>query len=252
MHNHFGKNEVLKGVNLDIGRGEALALVGESGSGKSVTAQAIMGLLGPAALITDGHICFDNKTLNLADENLMRSIRGKRIGMIFQDPMNSLNPTMTVGRQIAEILKTHHRMSATAACEKAIQLIHAVGIRDAAIRCDAYPFELSGGMRQRIMIAMAIACKPDLLIADEPTTALDVTVQAQILALLRGLISEYQMSLLFITHDLRVAASLCSRVVVMFQGAIVETGLTSSTFTDPQHEYTRGLLNACQLEFSHV
>lgn len=244
--------EILHGVNLQLFPGEALALVGESGSGKSVTAQAILRLLGPAATITRGEIMFDGIPLHKASEKQMQSIRGCRIGMIFQDPMTSLNPTMTVGRQISEVLKLHEGLSTQEAQEVSIELLHSVGIRDPRERYKSYPFQLSGGMRQRVLIAMAVACRPDLLIADEPTTALDVTIQVQILDLLRTLLAERSMSLLFITHDLSLVSRLCQRVAVMHEGRVVETADADALFANPQNDYTRSLLQACRREFSHA
>jgi oligopeptide transport system ATP-binding protein len=239
-----GLQPVLCGVNLTINHGEALALVGESGSGKSVTAQAILQLLGHAGVITKGKIFFDHEPLHTKTVKEMQKIRGKKIGMVFQDPMTSLNPTLSVGWQIAEMLVVHEQLSKRAARLGAIELMQRVGIGDAAQRYGSYPFQLSGGMRQRILIAIALACRPTLLIADEPTTALDVTIQAQILELLRGIQQETGMSLLLITHDLGIVASVCDRAAVMNGGKIVETQTVDNLFQSPQHPYTLALLEA--------
>ena len=240
----YGQREILHGINLDVQPGEALALVGESGSGKSVTALAIMQLLGDAGAITSGEIIFNGEAIHTFTAREMSRLRGSKMGMVFQDPMTSLNPTMTIGRQIAEVLTTHENMSQDSAKKHAIDLLKRVGISDAAERYAYYPFQLSGGMRQRVLIAMAIACKPALLIADEPTTALDVTIQAQILDLLRQLRQETGTALLFITHDLGIVASLCDRAAVMQQGKIVETASVDVLFSRPEHPYTRTLLQA--------
>lgn len=241
-----GTLPVLHGISLEIAPGEAFALIGESGSGKSVTAQAVMQLLGTGGRITSGEILFHNESLHNKTSRQMQGVRGKKIGMVFQDPMTSLNPTLLVGRQITESLMYHDGLSAAAARKQAIELLAHVGIADPAARFNDYPFQLSGGMRQRVMIAMAIACKPLLLIADEPTTALDVTVQAQILELLSKTKREIGMSVLLITHDLGVVASICDRAAVMRRGAIVETGDVASLLLKPNHPYTRSLLAARQ------
>lgn len=241
---HSYLQPVLCGVNLEIYAGEALALVGESGSGKSVTAQAILNLLGPNGVIIQGQVFFEGTALHIKSSKEMEAIRGKRIGMIFQDPMTSLNPTLSIGKQIAEMLIVHEQLPKAAARHRAIELLKRVGIADAAHRYDAYPFQLSGGMRQRVLIAMALSCQPALLIADEPTTALDVTIQAQILELLRQIQQETGMSLLLITHDLAIVASLCDRAAVMNGGKIVETNTVEKLFSAPVHPYTCALLEA--------
>lgn len=237
-----GMKEVLHGVDLQLSSGEALALVGASGSGKSVTAQAVMRLLGAGGSITKGNIFLEGTAIHTATEKEMNQIRGKKVGMIFQDPMTSLNPTMTVGKQIAEVLRLHEKLSSKQAKEKTIGLIDKVGIAHPKMRFDSYPFELSGGMRQRIVIAMAIAVKPNLLIADEPTTALDVTIESQIMDLLEDLLTEHRAGLLFITHDLNLARKLCSRVATMHRGFVVETGPIDSVFSSPKHLSTRHLI----------
>jgi oligopeptide transport system ATP-binding protein len=234
---------ILCGVDLTINRGESLALVGESGSGKSVTAQAILQLLGHAGKITQGEIIFDNIPLHTKSQREMQQIRGKKIGMIFQDPMTSLNPTLPIGWQIAEMLVVHDGVSKRLAQAGAIELLTRVGISDAAHRYHSYPFHLSGGMRQRALIAMALSCRPELLIADEPTTALDVTVQAQILDLLKTVQQEMGMSLLLITHDLAIVASICDRAAVMNGGRILETNSVDQLFYSPQHAYTCALID---------
>lgn len=240
----YGISRVLCGVDLSIAPGETLALVGESGSGKSMTAQAILQLFGPSASITEGTIHFKEKPLHNKTAKEMRAIRGKEIGMIFQDPLHALNPTLTVGTQISETLRLHKQLSRQEARRETISLLQQVGIADAVQRYDAYPFQLSGGMRQRVCIAMAIACRPALLIADEPTTALDATIQSQILQLLKQVQKESGMSLLLITHDLGVVASLCDRAAVMNRGKIVEVGSVDEIFYAPKHPYTQTLIKS--------
>ena len=237
--------EVVSGIDFRVERGRTLCLVGESGCGKSVTSMAVLGLLpGRTSRIPSGEILFDGTDLLRLPERAMAAMRGRRIGMVFQEPMTSLNPTMKVGEQIAEVLRLHLGMSARAAWREAIELLDRVRIPHAARRADDYPFALSGGMRQRVMIALALACAPTLLIADEPTTALDVTVQAEILDLLRELQAESGMSLLLITHDLGVVAETADDVAVMYAGRIVEQAPVASLFAQPQHPYTIGLLGA--------
>ncbi len=242
-----GDNETLAvdRVSFDIANGETVALVGESGSGKSVTALSVLKLLQyPAASHPSGEIMFEGNDLLSAGEKRLRQVRGNQIGMIFQEPMTSLNPLHTVEKQIGEVLKLHQGMSEKAANARTLELLEQVGIRDAAQRLASYPHQLSGGQRQRVMIAMALANRPKLLIADEPTTALDVTVQAQILALLDDLKQEYGMSMLFITHDLGIVRKISDRVCVMTGGHIVETGATEQVFSAPSHDYTKHLLAA--------
>ncbi|MFC4172559.1 ABC transporter ATP-binding protein [Microvirga sp. GCM10011540] len=237
--------EAVKGISFDIKRGEAVGFVGESGCGKSVTARAIM-RLAPEGMRVDlgGSVHFDGRDLVTISETEMRDIRGRRIAMVFQDPMTSLNPVITVGAQIEDMLRRHTGLSGHAARERAIELLDQVGIPFPIRRVDDYPHHFSGGMRQRVLIAIAISCDPDLLIADEPTTALDVTVQAQILRLLLRLREERSMSLMLITHDFGVVAGMVERVNVMYGGRIVETAGVDKIFRAPVHEYTRALLDS--------
>jgi len=232
----------VNGVDLHLKEGETVALVGESGCGKSVTAASILRLVPPPGEIAAGAITFEGNDLLAADDEGMRQIRGNRIGMIFQEPMTSLNPVFRIGDQIGEGLILHRKLSHTAARDEAMRLLAEVGIPAPAERCRDYPHQLSGGMRQRVMIAMALACKPRLLIADEPTTALDVTIQAQILELIDRLKDENRMALLLITHDLGVVAERAARTMVMYAGRIVEEGPTRELFDNPLHPYTAGLL----------
>ncbi len=233
----------VKGVSFDVKRGETVALVGESGSGKSVTALSSVALLGDNATIA-GSITYDGQEMVGADETRLRKVRGNDISFIFQEPMTSLNPLHTLEKQLRESIELHQGLRGDAVCARIIELLEKVGIRDAESRLNAYPHQLSGGQRQRVMIAMALANGPDLLIADEPTTALDVTIQAQILELLAELKQTEDMSLLFITHDLGVVRRIADRVVVMKDGEIVETGETAEIFANPRHPYTQMLLNA--------
>jgi microcin C transport system ATP-binding protein len=233
-----------KGVTFDIAKGETLALVGESGSGKSVTALSVMKLLPQSAFHPTGEVIFKGKDLLKVSERELRAVRGNEISMVFQEPMSSLNPLHTIERQVAEVLKLHRGLGDRAARKRVLELFNEVGIRDAENRLGAYPHQLSGGQRQRVMIAMALANEPDLFIADEPTTALDVTVQAQILKLLADLQKRTGMALLFITHDLGIVRKFAQRVAVMTNGEIVEQGATERIFATPQHPYTRHLLAA--------
>jgi oligopeptide transport system ATP-binding protein len=244
---HQGEIQPISGMNLKIGRGETVALVGESGSGKSITSLAVMRLLPPQARIRGEILWHDNGVVtDIAGlpARAMRGIRGNDIAMIFQEPMTSLNPLQTAGRQIVEAIRLHHRMPRAQALAKAVSLLELVGVPEPGKRLSNLPHELSGGMRQRVMIAMALACQPSLLIADEPTTALDVTVQAQILDLIRRFQRDLGMSVLFITHDLGVVAEIAERMVVLYAGRIVETGLVRQVLSAPLHPYTRGLLNS--------
>jgi peptide/nickel transport system ATP-binding protein len=237
------KVRAVDGVSLRIDKGAAVAVVGESGSGKSVTSLSILRLLpSPPGRIERGQVLFQGRDLVQAPERELRALRGKRIAMIFQEPMTSLNPVYTVGQQIGEVLQLHEGMERAAARARAVELLKLVGIPAPESRVDAYPHELSGGMRQRVMIAMAIACRPELLIADEPTTALDVTIQAQILDLLARLRRELGMSILLITHDLGVVAEFVDEVFVMYAGRVVEHARTQQLFEAPLHPYTKGLL----------
>jgi oligopeptide transport system ATP-binding protein len=240
-----GEVQAVRGVNFTVGEGEAVAIVGESGCGKSVTAQTIMRLIpSPPGLIKGGSIRFKDQDLLKLSEKQMENIRGRDIGMIFQDPMTSLNPTLTVGRQITEGLIKHQRLSGEQAKQRAIEMLGLVGIPNPEARFKQYPHEFSGGMRQRAMIAIALACNPALLIADEPTTALDVTIQAQILEVMKDLQRNLGTSIILITHDLGVVADMCDRVIVMYAGKVVETGTKWEIFKNPQHPYTKGLLRS--------
>jgi oligopeptide transport system ATP-binding protein len=241
---HFGEVQAVRGVDIDIRRGEALGIVGESGCGKSVMSMSIMGLVAPPGRITAGEILFKGRDLTQLSDRDMRKIRGNQISMIFQDPMTSLNPVLRIGNQIIEALKLHESMSTEQARLRSIELLNLVGIPDPESRLKQYPFEFSGGMRQRVMIAMSLACNPDLLIADEPTTALDVTIQAQILELMKDLRSKINSSIILITHDLGVVANLCDNIKVMYAGVIVEEGTVRDLFYQPRHPYTWGLLKS--------
>ncbi|MBA3723134.1 MAG: ABC transporter ATP-binding protein [Parachlamydiaceae bacterium] len=243
-----GPVKAVTAIDFHINSGEILGIVGESGSGKSVTAQSILKLLPKNGHIISGDITFDNQQILTKTEREMENIRGKQIGMIFQDPMTALNPTLRIGYQIAEGLIKHEKFNKKKAKEKVLELLEQVGITDPQLRIGQYPHELSGGMRQRIMIAIALACKPRLLIADEPTTALDVTIQAQILELLKQIQCERQFSILLITHDLGVVANICDRVLVMYKGKIVEDAPVDQLFCNPQHPYTKTLLTAKSLK----
>jgi ABC-type dipeptide/oligopeptide/nickel transport system ATPase component len=240
----FGDRTVVDRVSLRIAPGETLGVVGESGSGKSVTAFSILRLLQPPGRITGGQMLFEGRDLLRLSESEMRAVRGARISLIFQEPMTALNPVMRIGDHIAEALTVHGMASRADARVRAIELLDAVRIPDAARRVRDYPHQLSGGMRQRVMIAIALACRPPLVIADEPTTALDVTIQAQVLELLRDLRSQFNLSLLLITHDFGVIAEMADRVVVMFKGRVVEEGAVRQILRTPQHDYTRALLSA--------
>ncbi len=237
-----GDVHAVRGVSFQVQPGEFVGIVGESGCGKSVTCKSIIQLLGSNGRIAGGSVRFRNDDLAQKSPKQMRAIRGNEIAMIFQDPMTALNPVLTIGRQMSEILVRNKGLSKRAAKAAAIAMLDRVGIADAARRYDQYPHEFSGGMRQRVMIAIALSCDPKLLIADEPTTALDVTIQAQILRLLKSLQQQTQTAILLITHDLGVVAQVCSRVVVMYGGLVMEEGRVEDIFYRPAHPYTRGLL----------
>lgn len=239
-----GEVQAIRGVNLKLQKGETLALVGESGSGKSVTAKSVMKLLSNNAIVKEGTITFKGENILEKSEHDMQSIRGKEIAMIFQDPMTSLDPTMKIGKQITEVIIKHEKASKEEANKRAEELLELVGIPNAKERMKQYPHQFSGGQRQRIVIAIALACNPDVLIADEPTTALDVTIQAQILELLKELQQQFQMAIIFITHDLGVVANVADRVAVMYAGKVVEVGTADEVFYNPQHPYTWGLLRS--------
>jgi peptide/nickel transport system ATP-binding protein len=237
-----GTLRAVQGVSFHVDRGETLCIVGESGCGKSLTALAIMGLLPARAERTAAHLDLEGENLTDLPERAMSDIRGNRMAMIFQEPMTSLNPAYSIGDQLVEALRRHRRVSNRDARARAIELLERVGITAAASRLKQYPHQLSGGLRQRVMIAMALMCQPALILADEPTTALDVTIQAQILHLLARLQREFAMGLVLITHDLGIVARIAARVVVMYAGEVVEQGSASAVFSAPRHPYTRGLL----------
>jgi oligopeptide/dipeptide ABC transporter ATP-binding protein len=234
----------VNGVSFDIAPGETLGIVGESGCGKSVTSLALLGILPRAGRVTAGSARFDGAELTGMSDSELRRVRGRQIAMIFQDPMTSLNPVLTIGRQLREPLETHLGLGKNEALDRAAELLDQVGIPSPKARLKDYPHQFSGGMRQRAMIAMALACEPKLLIADEPTTALDVTIQAQILDLLRELVAERDTALIMITHDLGVVAGICERVEVMYAGTFVESGSAEQIFEQPRHPYTLGLLES--------
>lgn len=239
-----GEVKALNGVSFSMNEGEVLGIVGESGSGKSVTAYSIMGLTAYPGKLVGGSIWFNGHQIDKMTEKEMRKIRGNEVSIIFQDPMTSLNPVYTIGNQIIEVIRLHTGKSKKEAYERARELIELVGITEPEKRLKQYPHELSGGMRQRVMIAIALACEPKLLIADEPTTALDVTIQAQILELMQELRQKLGMSIIMITHDLGVVASMCEKIAVMYAGHIVEYGTADEIFYNPSHEYTKGLIRS--------
>lgn len=239
-----GEVKALNGVSFSMNEGEVLGIVGESGSGKSVTAYSIMGLTAYPGKLIGGTIYFNGHQIEKMSEKEMRKIRGNEVSIIFQDPMTSLNPVYTIGNQITEAIRLHTGKSKKEAYDRAKELLELVGINEPTKRLKQYPHELSGGMRQRVMIAIALACEPKLLIADEPTTALDVTIQAQILELMQELRQKLGMSIIMITHDLGVVASMCERIAVMYAGHIVEYGTADEIFYEPKHEYTKGLINS--------
>jgi peptide/nickel transport system ATP-binding protein len=244
FHTRHGVVHAVTGLDFHVDRGEILGLVGESGCGKSVTSMSLLRLVSSPGIIDAGEVVFDGEDLLTLDDAAIRKVRGDRIAMIFQQPQSSLNPVMDVGNQIGEVLELHRGMKNKAARERALELMRMVGIPDPARRLKNYPHEMSGGMAQRVMIAMALACEPELLIADEPTTALDVTIQAQILDLMRNLQRETGTAIILITHDLGVVAEMCDRVAVMYAGEIVEQTDVRSLFASPRHPYTQGLIGA--------
>lgn len=239
-----GENQALRGVSFNIYAGETIGIVGESGSGKSVTAKAILSLIAPPGRIWNGSIRFRGKSLTGISPKQWRKIRGKQIAMIFQDPMTSLNPIKRIGDQMIEIIRRHRGMNKEDARQEAIKQLQQVGIAQASTRLHQYPHQFSGGMRQRVMIAIALSCQPELIIADEPTTALDVTIQSQILYLLKQLKENSDTTIALITHDLGIVAQICSRVIVMYGGMIMEEGLVEDIFYRPHHPYTQGLLRS--------
>ena len=239
-----GEVKAVDGVSFNLERGKVLGIVGESGSGKSVTAYSIMQILAPTGKIVGGSIKFNGQELVGAPESVIRKVRGNRISIIFQDPMTSLNPTYTIGHQLMEAILLHTKRTRKQARARALEMLQLVNVNEPEKRLKQYPYELSGGMRQRVMIAMALACEPDILIADEPTTALDVTIQAQILDLMHELQEKLGMSIIMITHDLGVVAQMCDEVIVMYAGGICEQGTADEIFYNPKHEYTKGLMRS--------
>lgn len=239
-----GEVKALNDVSLHVENGEVLGIVGESGSGKSVTAYSLMGLTAHPGRLIGGNLNFNDHQIESMSEREMRKIRGNEISIIFQDPMTSLNPVYTIGNQIREVILLHTKKTKKEAQERAVELLQLVGINEPEKRLKQYPHELSGGMRQRVMIAIALACEPKLLIADEPTTALDVTIQAQILELMIELKQKLGMAIIMITHDLGVVANMCDRIAVMYAGKVIECGQTDEIFYHPGHEYTKGLLRS--------
>ena len=239
-----GEVKAVDGVSFNLDHGKVLGIVGESGSGKSVTAYSIMQILAPTGRIVGGSVKLEGQELVGADESTLRHMRGNKISIIFQDPMTSLNPTYTVGHQLMEAIMLHTKRNRRQARERALEMLRLVNVNDPEKRMKQYPYEHSGGMRQRIMIAMALACEPDILIADEPTTALDVTIQAQILELMQDLQKKLGMAIIMITHDLGVVAQMCDEIIVMYAGGICERGTADEIFYNPCHEYTKGLMRS--------
>ena len=248
LHTSFftpaGEVKAVNGISFNLDHGKVLGIVGESGSGKSVTAYSIMQILEKTGKIVDGSIKLDGVELVNAGEKVMKGVRGNRISIIFQDPMTSLNPTYTIGHQLMEAIMLHTDRNKKQAQERAVEMLRLVNVNEPEKRMKQYPYEFSGGMRQRVMIAMALACEPDILIADEPTTALDVTIQAQILELMKQLQEELGMAIIMITHDLGVVAQMCDEVIVMYAGSICEQGTADEIFYNPKHEYTKGLMRS--------
>ena len=248
LHTSFftdnGEVQAVNGVSFNLDAGKVLGIVGESGSGKSVTAYSIMQILADTGKIKSGHILYKGEDLTTWSEHQMSGFRGKCCSIIFQDPMTSLNPVFTIGNQIMEAIRLHTHGDKAEAKAKALEMLRLVGINEPEKRLKQYPFELSGGMRQRVMIAMALACEPDILIADEPTTALDVTIQAQILELMQELQKKLGMAIIMVTHDLGVIAEMCDEIVVLYGGRICERGTADEIFYNPRHEYTKGLLRS--------
>ena len=248
LHTSFftdaGEVRAVNGVSFNLDHGKVLGIVGESGSGKSVTAYSIMQILASTGRIVSGSIKFDGQELVGAGEKVMKDIRGNRISIIFQDPMTSLNPTYTIGRQLMEAILLHTGRNKSEAYDRAVEMLKLVNVNEPEKRMKQYPYEFSGGMRQRVMIAMALACEPDILIADEPTTALDVTIQAGILELMKDIQKKIGMAIIMITHDLGVVAQLCDEVIVMYAGGICEQGTENEIFYNPCHEYTKGLMRS--------
>ena len=248
LHTSFftpvGEVKAVNGVSFNLDRGKVLGIVGESGSGKSVTAYSIMQILEKTGKIVSGSIKVDGKELVGISEKEMKNVRGNKISIIFQDPMTSLNPTYTIGHQLMEAILLHTDRNKREAYDRAVEMLRLVNVNEPEKRMKQYPFEFSGGMRQRVMIAMALACEPDILIADEPTTALDVTIQAQILELMQSLQKELGMAIIMITHDMGVVAQMCDEVIVMYAGSICEQGTADEIFYNPKHEYTKGLMRS--------
>ena len=248
LHTSFftdaGEVKAVDGISFNLDHGKVLGIVGESGSGKSVTAYSIMQILAPTGKIVSGSVKLDGQELVGADESLLRTVRGNKVSIIFQDPMTSLNPTYTVGHQLMEAITLHTSRTHRQAKDRALEMLKLVNVNEPEKRLKQYPYELSGGMRQRVMIAMALACEPDILIADEPTTALDVTIQAQILELMQDLQKRMGMAIIMITHDLGVVAQMCDEVIVMYAGGFCERGTADEIFYNPCHEYTKGLMRS--------
>ena len=248
LHTSFftdsGEVQAVNGVSFNLDKGETLGIVGESGSGKSVTAYSIMQILADTGKITEGHILYKGEDITTWNSKQMSGFRGKCCSIVFQDPMTSLNPVFTVGNQLEEAIRLHTNRTGAEVKARAIEMLELVGINEPEKRVKQYPFELSGGMRQRVMIAMALACEPDILIADEPTTALDVTIQAQILELMQDLQKKLGMAVILVTHDLGVIAQLCDNIIVMYGGRVCERGTAEEIFYNAKHEYTKGLINS--------